>query len=344
MQAVSIREHGGLDVLKVEELPEPKIRPDQVLVRIRAVALNHLDIWVRQGLPHLKLSYPHILGSDIAGEVAEIGALAQGLFCVGQKVLVHPGISCGHCEKCSQGRDNLCPSYKILGEHLQGGYCQAVAVPVQNLLPYPEPLSFAQAACIPLVYLTAWQMLLDKARIQPGMTVLIHGGASGVGSAGIQIAKLFGCRVITTAGSDAKLERCRTLGADDLINYKTDNFLEAVRHIAGKQGVDVVFDHVGQAFWKENLLCLKWGGVLVTCGATTGYEVATDLRQIFFRQIQILGSTMGSRGSQYEILRLVAKGLLKPVLDHVLPLEEAREAHRLLEAGEVMGKIVLVPP
>jgi NADPH:quinone reductase-like Zn-dependent oxidoreductase len=343
MQAVTLREHGGPEVLKIEEISEPEIRPDQVLVRVRAVALNHLDLWIRHGLPHLKLRYPHILGSDIVGEVAELGSLARGLFCLGQKVLVHPALSCGHCEKCSQGKDNLCPSYKILGEHVNGGYAQAVSVPLQNLLPYPEDLSFAEAACLPLVFLTAWQMLVEKAKIQRGMTVVIHGGASGVGSAGIQIAKLFGCRVITTAGTDEKLERCRALGADALINYKKEKFLEVVTRIAGKQGVDVVFDHVGQAFWRESLLCLKWGGTLVTCGATTGHEAITDLRQIFYRQIQVLGSTMGSRGSQYEILRLVNQGLLKPVLDHVLPLEEAAKAHRLLEGGEVVGKIVLIP-
>lgn len=343
MQAVTLREHGGPEVLKTEAVPEPEARPDQVLVRVRAVALNHLDIWVRKGLPHLKLKYPHILGCDIAGEVAEMGALAKGRFAPGQKVLVHPGLSCGHCENCSKGFDNLCPNYKILGEHVDGGYAQAVAVPLQNILPYPENLSFAQAACLPLVFLTAWQMLVDKAGIRPGMTVLIHGGAGGVGSAGIQIAKLFNCRVIATAGSDAKLETCKSLGADGLINYKEEKFLEAVTRYAGKQGVDVVFDHVGKDFWNENLQCLKWGGVLVTCGATTGFDAATDLRQVFYRQLRILGSTMGSRGSQFEILRLVNRGLLKPVLDRVLPLDEAAEAHRLLEGGEITGKIVLIP-
>jgi len=342
MKAITLRQPGDADVLKLEEIPEPTIRPDQVLVRIRAVALNHLDIWVRRGMPHLKLSYPHILGSDIAGEVAEIGALAQGIFAPGQKVLVHPGISCGRCEKCALGQDNLCPGYKIFGEHINGGYAQAIAVPVQNLLPYPENLSFAQAACLPLVFLTAWQMLVDKARIRPGMTVLIHGGTSGVGSAGIQIAKLFGCRVVTTAGSDEKLAKCEAWGADGLINYNEENLGEALVQFAGKQGIDVVFDHIGQNFWKENLLCLKWGGAIVTCGATTGYQAETDLRQIFFRQLRILGSTMGSRGSQFEILRLVERGLLKPILDRVLPLEDAAEAHHLLESGKIIGKIVLI--
>lgn len=342
MKAVVLHRHGGPEVLEAAELPKPKIRADEVLVRVRAVALNHLDLWIRKGLPHLKLAYPHILGSDIAGEVAEVGDLVEGV-ALGQKVLLHPGLSCGRCEPCSEGRDNLCPRYRILGENVSGGYAEYLAVPARNLLPFPQNLDFAQAACLPLVFLTAWQMLVDKAAIRPGQWVLIHGGGSGVGSAGIQIAKLFGCRVITTAGSDAKLEKAKALGADFGVNYKNENLLEAVARIAGKQAIDVVFEHVGKALWKESLLCLKWGGVLVTCGATTGAEVTTDLRQVFFRQLRILGSTMGSRGSQFEILRQVEAGRLKPVLDRTLPLAEAREAHRLLETGEVFGKIVLIP-
>lgn len=342
MKAVVLHRHGGPEVLEAVELPQPKIRADEVLVRVRAVALNHLDLWIRRGLPHLKLVFPHILGSDIAGEVAEVGDLVEGV-ALGQKVLLHPGLSCGRCERCSEGRDNLCSRYKILGENVSGGYAEFIAVPARNLLPIPQNLDFAQAACLPLVFLTAWQMLVDKAKIRPGQWVLVHGGGSGVGSAGIQIAKLYGCRVITTAGSDEKLERAKALGADFGINYKKEKLLEAVTKIAGRQAVDVVLEHVGKALWKESLLCLKWGGVLVTCGATTGAEVETDLRQVFFRQLQILGSTMGSRGSQFEILRHVEAGRLKPVLGRTFPLSEAWEAHRALEAGEFFGKIVLIP-
>jgi NADPH:quinone reductase-like Zn-dependent oxidoreductase len=340
MRAVTLRKHGGPEILQLEELPQPSIQADEVLVKIRAVGLNHLDLWIRKGLPHLKHEYPHILGSDIAGEIAELGSLIKGLQ-VGQKVLVHPALSCGSCEKCSLGQDNLCPQYKILGEHVRGGYAEFIALPARNILPFPKNLSFAEAACVPLVYLTAWQMLVERARIRPGMIVVIQGGASGVGSAGIQIAKLFACTVITTAGSEDKLQKAKDLGADYLINYKKENFLKAVEKIVGKQSVDVVFEHVGKALWQESLLCLKWGGILVTCGATTGFEVPTDLRQIFFRQIQVLGSTMGSRGSQFEILRHVEKGSLKPVLDRELALDEAQEAHRLLEEGGQFGKIVL---
>ncbi|MCP5468280.1 MAG: zinc-binding dehydrogenase [Deltaproteobacteria bacterium] len=342
MKAITLREHGGVEVLKYEELPDKKLRSDLVRVRIRAVALNHLDLWIRKGLPHIKHRYPHILGSDIAGEILDLGAFINDLK-IGQKVLIHPALSCGHCEACSKGQDNLCPKYQILGEHVNGGYAEYIDVPRQNILPYPENLSFSEAACVPLVFLTAWQMLIDRAKIRPGQLVVIHGGGSGMGSAGIQVAKLFGCEVITTAGSEEKLAQAQSLGADYLINYKKENFLEAVQKIAGKQKVDVVFEHVGKAFWKESLLCLKWGGILVTCGATTGYEVTTDLRQIFFRQIQVLGSTIGSRGSQFEILRHISSGKLKPILDQEFALKDAHAAHERLEAGKQFGKIVLIP-
>lgn len=342
MRAVVLRSHGDVEVLREANLPEPLMGPEEVRIRVKAVALNHLDLWIRRGLPHLRHDYPHILGSDMAGEVLDWGPAVTGLV-RGQKVLIHPALSCGVCEKCGLGQEFLCPRYRILGEHVRGGYAEQICVPAKNLLPFPEPLSFEEAACLPLVFLTAWQMLVEKAKIRPGLRVVIHGAASGVGSAGIQIAKLFGCTVITTAGSDEKLEKARALGADYAINYKKENFLDAVTRIGGKQSIDVVFEHVGKALWSESLLCLKWGGILVTCGATTGAEVTTDLRQVFFRQLQILGSTMGARGSQFEILRHVQAGRLKPVLDRVFALSEAREAHRHLEAGEMFGKVVLAP-
>ncbi len=342
MKAVGLKKHGGPEVLETLELQTPEAGPGEVLIRVKAVALNHLDLWIRNGLPHLKHDYPHILGSDIAGEVVAWG-LGVNPLVKNQKVLIHPALSCGICEFCSLGQDNLCSSYKILGEHVDGGYAEYLVVPERNLLPFPEKLSFTEAATIPLVFLTAWQMLVVKAKIRPGQIVVIHGGASGVGSAGIQIAKLFGCRVITTAGSQDKLDRAKALGADDLIHYKKENFLEAVQSLVGKQKVDVVFEHVGEALWSQSLLCLKWGGVLVTCGATTGFKVETDLRQIFFRQLQVLGSTMGPRGTQFEILRHFAAGRLQPVLDKVFPLEEAALAHERLESGQQFGKIVLEP-
>lgn len=340
MKAVYLQKHGGPEVLTYGELPDPVITPNQVLVRVKAVALNHLDIWIRQGMPHLKHQYPLILGSDVAGEVVQIGAEVQTI-AQGQKVLVHPGLSCGNCEACSSGWDNLCARYQILGEHINGGYCELIAVPQKNILPYPENLDFFQAAAVPLVFITAWQMLVTRAQIKPGQVVVIHGAGSGVGSAAIQIAKLFNCTVITTAGSDEKLVKAKELGADFLINYKKENFLERVVKIAGKYAVDVVFEHIGKTMWEDSLKCLKWGGVLVTCGATSGSLVTTDLKHIFFRQLQVLGSTMGSRSLQFDIIKHLRSGKLKPVLDGVMDLKDARLAHERLERSDQFGKIVL---
>ena len=341
MKAVFLETHGGPEVLKYGDLPDPKPKANEILVKIHAVALNHLDLWIRKGMPHLKHTYPLILGSDIVGTVIERGLEASEV-ALEQKVLIHPALSCGRCEACSSGWDNLCSQYKIFGEHVSGGYCEFISVPKQNILPFPQKLSFAEAACIPLVFLTAWQMLVVRAKIKPGQVVVIHGAGSGVGSAGIQIAKLFGATVITTAGSDEKLQKAKELGADYGINYQKENFLERVSKIAGKYGVDVVFEHVGKAMWEASLQCLKWGGVLVTCGATSGFDVKLDLRHVFFRQIQILGSTMGSRANQFDILKHIESGKLKPILDKTFPLEAATEAHRYLEEFHQFGKVVLV--
>lgn len=331
MKAVYLEKHGGPEVLKYGDLPDPVANTSEVLIKVKAVALNHLDIWIRMGMPHLKHQYPLILGSDIVGEIVGSGV----------KVLVHPAKSCGACASCSSGWDNLCSKYQIFGEHINGGYCELISVPKACVLPYPENLSWEEAAATPLVFLTAWQMLVTRAQIKPGQVVVIHGAGSGVGSAGIQIAKLFGATVITTAGSDEKLQRAKALGADYGINYKKENFLAETTKIAGKYGVDIVFEHIGQAMWEDSLACLKWGGVLVTCGATTGSKVALELKHVFFRQLQILGSTMGSRASQYEIIKLLQQGKLKPVLDTVIPLSDARAAHERLEHSEQFGKIVL---
>jgi NADPH:quinone reductase-like Zn-dependent oxidoreductase len=342
MKAVVMERHGGVEVLQLRELTPPTLRPSQVRVRVRAVALNHLDIWVRQGWPGLKLSFPHLLGADIAGTVAEVGSDVRGAE-PGTDVVLNPGVSCGHCRECLLGRDSLCRSYAILGEHTTGGYAELIDVPPQNLCPKPPKLSFEEAACVPLTFLTAWNMLVERAQLRSGETALIHAAGSGVGVAGVQIAKLLGARVIATAGSDEKLRRARELGADDVINYETEDFAKAVRTLTGKRGVDVVFEHVGQKTWTGSLAALAPGGRLVTCGATTGFDVPVDLRFVFYKQLSILGSTMGSKGSMFDILRHVEAGRLRPVLDRTLPLEKAAEAHGLLESRSQFGKVVLVP-
>jgi NADPH:quinone reductase-like Zn-dependent oxidoreductase len=340
-EAVVLHTHGGPEVLVRETLDLPDPGPREVRVRVRAVALNHLDVWVRKGLPNLKLEYPHRLGSDIVGEVDALGPGARTALKPGEKVVVNPGVSCGVCERCLSGEDNLCRQYGILGEHLSGGYSRHVVVPDTNLLPYPGDMPFTQAAAIPLAFVTAWQMLVPKGRVRPGQTVLVQAAGSGVSSAAIQIAKLHGARVIATTGTDAKAARARELGADDVINYATQDFVAEVKKLTGKRGADLVIDHVGGDVLARSILAAATGGRVVTCGATAGFDVKLDLRHVFFRQVELLGSTMGSKGSLFAILEHVRAGRLKPVVDRVLPLWDAREAHRVLEAREAFGKVVL---
>lgn len=337
-----MRSHGGPEVLKLEELPDAVAGPGAVLVRVEAVALNHLDIWVRQGWQGLKLAFPHVLGSDVAGVVEAVGPGVTGIR-AGDEVLVSPGISCGRCRECLSGQDNLCRGYAILGEHVPGGYAERLAVPAQNILPKPEGLSFEEAACVPLVFLTAWHALVARARLRAGETILVHAGGSGVGSAAIQIAKLLGARVLTTAGADQKCEKALKLGADHAINYEKEDFLAAVKRLTGRRGADVVLEHVGKLTWEKSLLALTAGGRLVTVGATTGYDPPTDLRHVFYRQLSVLGSTMGSKGELFEVLKFVEQGRLRPVLDRVLPLADAVKAQALLADRAQFGKVVLKP-
>lgn len=338
--AVVLNRHGGPEVLETLTIDVPDPGPGQVRVRVRAVALNHLDLWVRRGLPNLKLEYPFRLGSDIAGEVDRVGPGVTGIE-PGTRVLVSPGVSCGKCRECLSGRDNLCPAYGILGESTHGGYAALVNIPAQNVLPYPSRLSFVEAAAVPLTFLTAWQMVAIRARVQPGEIVLVQGAGSGVGVAAMQIAKLFGARVWATAGSDEKCQRARELGAEEVFNYNTQDFVQEVRKLTGKRGVDVVIEHVGGETFTKSVLAAARGGRVVTCGATSGFKPEIDLRQIFFRQIQVLGSTMGPKGVLFDIVSLVQQGKLQPVIDRVLPIGKAQEAHRVLEAREAFGKVVL---
>ena len=340
MKAVRIHQFGGPEVLSYEDIPDPKPRKDQVMVRVKACSLNHLDLWVRKGLPGLKL--PHIPGSDAAGEIAEVGEYV-GDFKVGQRVLVAPMHFCGRCPKCLAGLQNQCREFTVLGNAVDGGDCELFAVPAANIIPVPDSLDFNQAASVPLVFLTAWHMLVGLAGVRQGQTVLILGGSSGVGIAAIQIAKLFHCRVITTAGSEEKLAKARALGADYGIDHYKQKISDEVRKITGKEGVDIVFEHVGAATWDESMKSLRTGGTLVTCGATTGPNVAVDVRHLFARQLRLLGSYMGTMGELHEVLGHVFAGRLKPVLDRTFPLSEIRAAHEYLEKSQMFGKVVVNP-
>ena len=340
MKAVVFQQHGGPEVLKYTDAPEPSIRAGDVLVRVRACALNHLDLWVRGGLPGVLIPLPHIPGSDVAGEVAKIGSDVTTVR-VGQKVVLAPGVTCGKCAACLAGLDNRCRQFTNLGYLIDGGCAEFVRVPEVNCLPYPENLSFEEAAAVPLVFQTAWHMLVSRAELQPGEDVLILGAGSGVGSAAIQVAKFFGARVIATAGTDAKLEKARQLGADHTINHRSQKIREEVRRITNKRGVDVVFEHVGTATWDDSLSSLAPSGRLVTCGATTGFDAKIDLRFLFSRQLSLLGSYMGTKSELYAVLKLVASGRLRPIVDCVFPLAEAVAAHTYLESSRQFGKVVL---
>ncbi len=342
MEAVVLREHGGPEVLKRERIDVPEPGPGEVRVAVKAVALNHLDIWVRRGGPAFHLEYPHRLGSDVAGVIDAFGPGA-GPLSVGDRVVINPGLSCGRCQSCLSGADNLCPEYRLLGENTHGGYAEFVVVPRQNLAPYPDGLTFEEAASVILPYLTAWQMLVRKAAVRAGEVVLVHGAGSGVGVAAVQICKLLGARVIATASTADKLAKARALGADATIDYQQSDFVAEVRALTEKRGVDVVFEHVGGDTFARSIKITRNGGRIVTCGATSGFTPAIDLRHVFFRQIQILGSTMGSKGDLFEVLKHVAAGRLRPVVHTVMPLAEAASAHQLLEARQAFGKVVLTP-
>jgi NADPH:quinone reductase-like Zn-dependent oxidoreductase len=340
MKAIVFHEHGGPEVLHYTEVAEPKLHSREVLVRVRACALNHLDLWARKGIPGILIPLPHIPGSDVAGEVEQVGADVTRVR-VGQKVILAPGVACGRCEACLAGRDNECPEFTNLGYMIDGGCAEYVRCPDVNCFPDPENLTFAEAAAVPLVFQTAWHMLVTRAQLRPGESVLVLGAGSGVGSAAIQIAKFFGCRVIATAGSEEKLEKARQLGADEVIHHHIMRIHKEVRRLTERHGVDVVFEHVGAVTWEESIASLARGGRLVTCGATSGYEAKIDIRFVFSRQLSILGSYMGTKSELATVLKLVAAGRLKPVIDRVLPLANCSDAHAYLEQGRQFGKVVL---
>ncbi len=340
MKAIIFDEHGGPEVLRYEERPEPKFKANEVLVEVRACALNHLDVWARKGLPGVEIPLPHILGNDVAGVVREVGEVVDWVK-PGDEVMLQPGVSCGHCRECLRGADNLCPQYDMLGYRRDGGYAELVAAPAVNVIPKPQGLSWPEAAALPLVTVTAWHMLWTRADVQPGEDVLIHAAGSGVGSIGIQIAKLRGARVIATAGSDEKLEKARALGADEVVNYTRADWPKEIRRLTGGRGVDVVMEHTGAETWPGSILSLRKDGRLVTCGATSGFDARTDLRQVFYRHLNLLGSFMGSKAELLDALKFVERGLIRAVVDRTLPLAEARRAHELMQDRAQFGKLVL---
>ncbi len=340
MKAVRLHQFGGPEVLKYEDVPDPQPRQDQVLVRVRACAMNHLDLWVCKGLPGVKL--PHILGSDVAGEIVDVGEYVTGLQ-KGQRVIVAPMVFCGHCRFCLAGVHNMCREFTVLGNGVDGGNCELIAARHDYVIPIPDSLSFEEASAVPLVGLTAWHMMVTRAQIRPGQNVLVLGANSGVGMAAIQIGKLFNARVIATAGDEHKIQRARELGADEVINHYTQKISDEVKRITNKEMCDIVVEHVGQATWGESMKSLKPGGAIVTCGATTGPKVDLDLRFLFSKQFSFLGSYMGTMGDLHEVLKHVVSGKIKGVVDATFPLSEARAAHERMEKSQMFGKIVLKP-
>ena len=340
MKAVRFHRHGGPEVLRYEEAPDPVPTADEVLVRVKACALNHLDIWGRNGLPNVEIPLPHISGSDIAG-VVEWVPKEEKLFGKGDEVIVNPGIGCGRCEKCLSGYDNQCRDYTVIGYRVDGGYADLVRVPRTHLIRKPEGMGFEEAASSPVVFETAWHMLVTKAQVGPTDTVLVLAASSGLGSAAVQVAKLLGAKVIATAGDAQKMRRAGELGADHTVNHYDQDVLGEVMRITGKRGVDVVVEHVGKATWEGSLKCLAKGGRLVTCGATSGAQATTDLRYVYNRELTVYGSFMAGAGELLKVVELFEQGSLHTVVDSVFPLEKAGEAQARMESSRHFGKIVL---
>lgn len=347
MKASVFYEHGGSDKLKYVEIDKPDSDNNNVLVKVHATALNHLDIFVRNGIPGLNLPLPHILGSDIVGEVSEMGSKVSKDIVVGDKVVIDPSLSCGYCEFCIKGEESLCREYKIVGEHVFGGYAEFFSISEQNIVKVPNdiPIEFTDLAALPLTSLTAWRMIVTKAKIRPGDVVLITGIGGGVALAGLQLAKIAGAKkIIVTSSDDEKLKKAIDLGADEGINYiNNPDFHKEIWKLTNKRGVDIVFDSSGQKTFNNSLRSLRKNGKYVTCGATTGPKASINLNSLFWNQFEILGSTMGSRSELRDVLKLVYSGKLKPVIHKRLPLSEAAKAHDILESGKQFGKILLIP-
>lgn len=343
MKAVAIVEHGGVEGLRYMDFPDPQPNAGEAVIRVRACALNHLDVWLRIGIPAYKLQLPHVPGSDIAGEVFSVGdGVSESL--IGKKVIVNPNLTCGECEWCLMGEDSMCQSYGIFGAKCWGGYAEYAKVCARNLILMPANLTFEEAAAFPLTFLTAWHMLVTRAQLKAGESVLVLAAGSGIGVAAVQIAKLCGAFIIATAGSDEKCEKAKALGADAVINHNSENITERVQELTEGRGVDVVFEHVGPATFEQSLQSLAKGGRLVTCGATTGPIISFNIRYLFSRQLSIVGSMMGRTSELLTIVRLIGEGKLKPAIDRTFPLSEAAQAHQVLESRNFFGKLVLTVP
>lgn len=339
MKAVYFHKHGGPEVLEYGDLEDPKPGRGEVLLDVKATSINHLDLFVRRGAPGIRVQFPHIPGCDASGLVSAAGDGVEG-FAAGDRVLVDPSITCGRCEFCIRGDATLCRTFKVLGEHVRGASAERLVVPAVNLVRIPDDFSFEQAAAVPMVFVTAWRMLITRGRLRAGEDILILGAAAGVGTACIQIAKRAGARVFAAASGE-KLPLCRELGADVVIDYNKEDFTKRIREETGKRGVDVCVDYIGKDTWVKSLRCLAQGGRLLTCGATSGYDPSTDLRHVFYRQLEVIGSTMGTRNDLESALKLIFAGEMKPVIGRVMELHETARAHELMEAREVLGKIVI---
>ncbi len=342
MNAIVLREPGGPGVLKYEQMDRPVPHRGEVLVKVKAAAVNHLDIWIRSGLGAYGAKYPHIIGSDFSGEVFEVSPDVKN-FKPGDRVAVDPGIRCLKCDHCLEGDNNICRHMGLIGASTWGGYAEYAKVSEDNLIPLPAHVSFEEGAAFPLTFLTAWHMLANRGDLRGGQSVLIIAGGSGIGVAAIQIAKLFGARVIATAGGKEKTARLLDLGADHVIDHKTEDIHKRVMDFTAGDGVDMVFEHVGPATLGKSLASLKKGGKLAICGATTGPEATLDLRHLFTRQLDVRGSFLGTRAELLKVAALVAEGKLKPVIDEVFPLKEAASAHMKMEKSAHFGKIILTP-
>jgi len=341
MKAIVFYEPGGIDTLKYEEnYPDPQIQENEVLVRIKATSLNHLDIWIRNGIPAYKAPMPHIGGCDGAGIIERMGSQVTG-FKIGDEVIISPSQPCFQCEFCRMGEESTCLNFKIFGGHTQGAFAEYAVVSSTHVFPKPKSISFEEAAAFPLVYQTAWHMLINRAKLRPGETVLILGASSGIGTAAIQIAKLVSAKVIVATSSDRKLALCKELGADEGIDYTQADLIERIKGLTQGRGVDVVFEHVGPATFDKSIKSLSKNGRLVFCGATTGPEVKIDLRYIYSRQLNILGSMSGTRNELLRITELVSQGKLKPKIHSIHPLKEIKQAENIMESRQVFGKLVL---